>query len=170
MLELSSPRWSELRDAYGGAARIPELLRQLSALPSDNGGSEPWFSLWSALAHQGDVYSASFAAVPHVIEAIASAPERVSDVYFHFPAWVEICRHRNSVDVPDDLVTSYFDALKRVPALVAGVAEKQWGIAFTACALSATAAAKGQHDLAEALLELTSPDTVSEFLEWSYDR
>ena len=93
MLELSSPLWSELSDAYGSAAKIPELLRQLSAFPSDDGSSELWFSLWSALAHQGDVHSASFAAVPHVIAAIASSPERVTDVYFHFPAWVEICRH-----------------------------------------------------------------------------
>lgn len=170
MLELNSPRWSELHDAYGSAAGIPALLQQLSALPVDEGSTEPWFSLWSALAHQGDVYSASFAAVPHVIDAIASAPERVSDVYFHFPAWVEICRHKNSVDVPDELETGYFDALKRIPALVASAAEKQWSTAFTACALSATAAAKGQHDLAEALLELTSPDTANEFLEWSYDR
>lgn len=170
MLELNSPQWDELHDAYGSAAKIPALLRQLSALPSDNGSDEPWFSLWSALAHQGDVYSASFAAVPHVIEAIASAPERVSDVYFHFPAWIEICRHKNGVDVPDELAACYFDALKRVPALVAGAVEKQWSVAFTGCALSATAAAKGQHDLAEALLELTSSDTVSEFLEWSGDR
>lgn len=59
MLELSSSRWGDLGDAYGSAARIPELLRQLSALPDDDGSSEPWFSLWSALAHQGDVYSAS---------------------------------------------------------------------------------------------------------------
>jgi hypothetical protein len=170
MLELSSPRWGELRDAYGSAAKIPELLRQLSALPTDDGSAEPWFSLWSALAHQGDVYSASFAAVPHVIEAIASAPERVSDAYFHFPAWVEICRHKNSVDVPDELATDYFDALGRIPALVASAAEKQWSTAFTACALSATAAAKGHHDLAESLLELTSPDTLNEFLDWAYDR
>jgi len=170
MLELSSPRWVELRDAYGSAAKIPELLRQLSALPSDNDNSEPWFSLWSALAHQGDVYSASFAAVPHVIEAIASSPERVTEVYFHFPAWIEICRHKNRADVPDELAAAYFDALKRVPALVATASEQQWNAAFTACALSATAAAKGQHELAEVLLELASPDTVGEFLEWSYDR
>ena len=91
-------------------------------------------------------------------------------MYFHFPAWIEICRHKNSVDVPDELAAAYFDALKRVPALAASVAEKQWSAAFTACALSATAAAKGQHLLAEALLELASPDTVGEFLEWSYDR
>lgn len=170
MLVLNSPQWGELRDAYGSAAKIPELLRQLSSLPSDDGSSEPWFSLWSALAHQGDVYSASFAAVPYVIEAIASSPERVTDVYFHFPAWIEICRHKNSVNVPDELAASYFDALKRLPALVASAAEKQWSAVFTACALSATAAAKGQHELAEALLELTSPDTVGGFLEWSYDR
>jgi hypothetical protein len=116
------------------------------------------------------VYSASFAAVQHVIAAIASSPERVTDVYFHFPAWVEICRHKNGVDVPDELVADYFDSLSRIPALVASAEEKQWGAAFTACALSATAAAKGQHELAEALLELTSSDTVGEFLEWSYDR
>ena len=170
MLELSSPRWSELRDAYGSAARVPELLRQLSGLPSDDDNSEPWFSLWSALAHQGDVYSASFAAVPHVIEAIANSPERATEVYFHFPAWIEICRHKGSIDIPDELAVGYFDALKRIPALVASTAGKQWSAAFTACALSATAAAKGQHELAEALLELTSLDSVSEFLEWSYDR
>lgn len=170
MLELSSPRWGELSDAYGSAAKIPALLRQLSALPSDDGSSEPWFSLWSALAHQGDVYSASFAAVPHVIAAIASSPERVTDVYFHFPAWIEICRHKNGVDVPDELVAGYFDSLSRIPGLAASAAEKQWSAAFTACALSATAAAKGQHGLAEALLELTSSDTVDQFLEWSYDR
>ena len=170
MLELSSPRWGDLRDAYGSAAKIPELLLQLSALPSDNGSSEPWFSLWSALAHQGDAYSASFAAVPHVIEAIASSPTRVTDVYFHFPSWIEICRNKNGVTVPDELAAAYFASLKRIPALVASASEMQWSDAFTACAMSAIAAAKGQHELAEALLELTSSDTVGEFLECSYDR
>jgi len=53
---------------------------------------------------------------------------------------------------------------------VASATGKQWSAAFTACALSPTAAAKGQHELAEALLELSSEDAVSEFLEWSYDR
>jgi hypothetical protein len=170
MLDLTSPRWGELHDAYGSAALIPKLLRQLSDLPNDHGDSEPWFSLWSALAHQGDVYPASFAAVPHVIEAIASSPERASEVYFHFPAWIEICRHKNTVDIPNDLEVGYFDALRRIPALVACIPDKQWSAAFTACALSATAASKGQHDIAEALLEMTSPDAASEFLEWSYDR
>lgn len=152
MLDLSSPRWGDLSDAYGSAGKIPELLRHLSALPSDHGSSEPWFSLWSALAHQGDVYSTSFAAVPHVVAAIASSPERVPDVYFHFPAWIEIADPRMA-SIADELAIDYFDSLSRIPALVAGAEEKQWNAAFTACALSATAAAKGQHELAEALPE-----------------
>ena len=170
MLELSSPRWGELRDAYGSAAKIPELLRQLSELPGDHDESEPWFSLWSCLAHQGDVYSASFAAVPHVIAAIASSPERATDVYFHFPAWIEICRHKKDIAIPDELATDYFDALQRIPALVARAGEKEWSAAFAACALSAVAAARGQHALAEALLELSEPEAVSEFLEWAEER
>jgi hypothetical protein len=170
MLDLSSPRWAELRDAYGTAARIPELLRQLSDLPSDDGESGPWFSLWSALAHQGDVYSASFAAVPHVIKAIANSPAEVTDVYFHFPAWIEVCRNKNGIDVPDDLAAAYFASLGRIPSLVATAAENKWTAAFTACAMAAIAAAKGQHDLAEALLEMASPDTVGEVLEWLHDR
>lgn len=79
-------------------------------------------------------------------------------------------RHKNGVDVPDELAASYFDSLRRIPALVASAAEEQWNGAFTACALSAIVFAKGQHELAEALLELTSSDTVGEFLEWSFDR
>ncbi len=166
MLALSDPRWNELNDAYGKASAIPALLAQLARQPADDGDAEPWYSLWSALAHQGDVYPASFAAVPHVVEALAASPETASAVYFHFPAWVEICRHRNALAVPANLETAYHEALARLPALVAEVAEKEWDAAFSACALSATAAAKGQYQLAQALLELASPEAVGEFMNW----
>lgn len=170
MLALNSPRWGQLQDAYGKATRIPELLQKLSALPGDEDDEEPWFSLWSALAHQGDVYPASFAAVPHVVEALAAAPHRASEVYFHFPAWVEVCRHKHAVKVPDDLKPAYFEALARMPALAAAAASRPWSTALTACALSAIAAAKGQHEQAEVLLEMSSPDTTDELLEWLHDR
>jgi len=170
MLALSDPRWNTLNDAYGRATAIPGLLAQLAQQPADDGDAEPWYSLWSALAHQGDVYPASFAAVPHVVEALAAAPETASEVYFHFPAWVEICRHRNDVAIPGDLETAYRAALARLPGLVAQAGSKPWDAGFTACALAAVAAAKGQHLLAEALLELTSSDTASEFLEWAAER
>jgi hypothetical protein len=94
MLSLDSPRWATLQHAYGDASDIPELLRQLPDFPPSDGNKEPWFTIWSSLAHQGDVYSASFAAVPHVVAALATDPVRASGAYFQFPAWVEIRRHR----------------------------------------------------------------------------
>jgi hypothetical protein len=86
MLSLDSSRWGELRHAYGPASDIPPLLQQLQSLPDSTGESEPWFTLWSSLAHQGDVHSASFAAVPHVVDALAAQPSAATATYFHFPA------------------------------------------------------------------------------------
>ena len=169
MLSLESPRWSELEHAYGAAGDIPALLRQLSAVPSSSNDAEPWFSLWSALAHQGDVYSASFAAVPHVVNALASAPLQADHSYFQFPAWVEICRARANVQVPSDLHGAYAESLGRLPDLVAEASRRPWDPAFLACTLAAIAAAKGQPTVAEALLELT-PEVAREFLEWFYER
>jgi hypothetical protein len=166
VLSLASSRWAELRHAYGSANDTPALLRQLHLLPASKGNAEPWFTLWSSLAHQGDVYSASFAAVPHVIEALAIAPAQADASYFHFPAWVEICRVKSGIEVPDDLQAAYFSSLARLPTLVALAAERQWEPEFLACALAAVAPAKGQTAVAEAVLEFTSARVAEEFMEW----
>ena len=145
------------------------MLRQLADLPSSENDSEPWFSLWSALAHQGDVYSASFAAVPHVIKALASAPLKAEFSYFQFPVWVEVCRKKNGVEIPEDLQAAYFASLSQLPSLVASAATREWEPEFLCCALSAIAAAKGQTSVAEAVLELT-PEVAEEFMAWFFAR
>ena len=43
LLDLESPRWSELRHAYGCASDISSLLAKLADLPDGVGRSEPWF-------------------------------------------------------------------------------------------------------------------------------
>jgi hypothetical protein len=169
MLDLESSRWSELRHAYGPASDIPALLRQLGNLPDSRGEQEPWFTLWSALAHQGDVYPASFAAVPYVVAALASATERAGSTYFQFPAWVEICRQRKGLTVPGDLEPAYSNALRQLPVLVAAASSREWDAEFLVCVLSAIAAAKGFASVAGAALELT-PDVASEFMEWFFAR
>ena len=169
MLSLDNSRWSELQHAYGAASDIPALLKQLADLPSSENDSEPWFSLWSALAHQGDVYSASFAAVPHVIAALAAAPLKAGFSYFQFPAWVEVCRKKNGVEIPEDLKAAYFDSLSQLPSLVATAAAQEWEPELLVCALSAIAAAKGQTSVAEAVLELT-PEVAEEFMDWFFAR
>jgi len=62
--------WSRLRHAYGPAGDIPGLLEQLDPDPD----VEVWEKLWSRLCHQGDVYSASVAALPALTTAVAAWP------------------------------------------------------------------------------------------------
>ncbi len=169
MLILDSPLWGELRHAYGVASDTPALLRQLQSLPACSGENEPWFSLWSSLAHQGNVYSASFAAVPHVIQALATDPVSASSTYFQFPAWVEICRQNHGTPIPPSLKAPYFSALAELPGLVAAASTRPWDADFTACALSAIAAAQGSTKVAEATMELT-PETAGDFIRWLSER
>ncbi len=169
MLSLDSPEWVRLQHAYGSAGDIPDLLRQLASFPASANRGEPWFSLWSALAHQGDVYSASFAAVPHVVAVFSSAPDRVTHDFLQFPAWVEICRHRHEIAVPEELSIAYYESLGQLPRLVAAAASQQWEAGFLACALSAFAVGKGFPVVAEAVLEIDD-EVASEFLEWFESR
>ena len=106
MIPLDSPRWSELEHAYGSAANIPSLLRQLESFPAgDDYKAEPWFTLWSSLYHQGDIFFASLAAVPHIIHVAASAPDRADYNFFLLPACIEIARCADDVPpaMPGDI-------------------------------------------------------------------
>jgi hypothetical protein len=60
--------WSQLSHAYGSAEDIPTLLDRIALEPKP----ELWSDLWSALCHQGSVYSASFAALPWLAEVAGS--------------------------------------------------------------------------------------------------
>ncbi len=168
-LPLDSSRWSELEHAYGRASDIPDLLRQLDTVPSSASDQDPWFSLWSALAHQNDVYTASFAAVPHVVRALATAPLIADSNYFQFPAVVEAWRQEKQISIPEDLRDAYSAALVALPGLVAQASAREWDGEFLACALSAIAAAKGFGNVASAVLEIT-PDVADEFNEWFQSR
>ena len=158
-----------MQHAYGSAADMPPLLRQLESFPSSDSDSEPWFSLWSALCHQDDVYTASFAAVPHIIRVLASDPMRADFSFFQLPACIEIARARDEFPIPADLRQPYLEALQRLPVLVGAAAARQWDEDFLCCALSAIAAAKGFPSVAKAALELT-PKTAEDFMEWFYEQ
>jgi hypothetical protein len=169
MLKLSDSNWNNLSHAYGEASDIPALLTQLSEYPGQESyQSEPYFSLWSALCHQGDVYSASYAAVPHIIEFLAAHPSRATADYFMLPTCIEIARKKgNGPQIPPDLERSYFSALRQLPALVAKVTPDDEG--FTRVLAAAIAVAHGEAALGEAILEL-SPDVLNEFEEWQDQR
>jgi hypothetical protein len=78
----------------------------------------------------GDVYSASFAAVPHIVRVLATAPAAASFLYLQFPAWVEMCRQRHKLADPGGLSSDYFEALKMVAGLVCAASVRQWDSDF----------------------------------------
>lgn len=170
MLALNSPRWSELQHAYGNATNIPELLRQLAHFPSEaSSQEEPWFTLWSSLYHQDDIYSASFAAVPHIVEALSANPALASLSFFLLPASIEVARTTAGLEVPPDIEGDYFLALSRYPQLVSAAAKANWDQSICTAALAAIAVTTGNHSVAQLLLQ-TEPDTIPEVIEWLQSR
>lgn len=165
MLPLDSKQWSELSHAYGDASDIPSLLSELAPLPPDVGSeAEPYFSLWSALCHQGDVYVGSYAALPHIVRVMGTAPERVPMTLFLMVACIEVARMKGrGPAVPPDLQADYSAALSRIPELVGAASRLSWDHWYCGAVLAAVAAAKGFAELAEAVLEL-DPDTVKDVL------
>jgi hypothetical protein len=169
MIPLDSNEWSHLSHAYGEASDIPALLQELEALPSDSEPeTEPYFSLWSAICHQGDVYTASYAAVPHIVRIIGSARRHVPWTLFQMIACIEIARATGrGPEVPANLRPSYDAALHEIPLLVAKAADAEWDHWYCGAALAALAASKGLHAFAEAQLEL-DPDTIKNLLHHKY--
>jgi hypothetical protein len=167
---LNAVRWAELSHAYGFATDLQPRLEQLFSYPSErHASSEPWHSLWSCLCHQGDVYSASFAAVPVIVEALEANPLEATRSYFQLPVCIELARLSHHADVPNHLAGAYFAALGKFPVLVAQAAAKSWDPDFAAVAVASIAIAKGNPALAQLLMELEDRD-IPEVLEWYRNR
>lgn len=146
------------------------MLAQLRHFPVESSyQAEPWFALWSALYHQDDIYPASFAAVPHIVQALASAPQRASLSYFLLPASIEVARASGKAQPSPELAGPYGEALRQIPALAAASSRQDWGRALCTAALAAIAAATGNHQSAELLLAVDESE-ISEVLEWLQSR
>jgi hypothetical protein len=94
MIPLDSRRCNELQDAYGLATKILALLEQLQSDPRPNASwkDEPWYSLWPALCRQGEVFTASYAAVPWIISILRDAKPAVAMDLFLLPVSIELAR------------------------------------------------------------------------------
>jgi len=71
LIDLDDTIWSELRHAYGNASSIPQTLREMYS--GDDVADEKFLGFTNAVSHQGSVYSASFAAFPHLVKIGISA-------------------------------------------------------------------------------------------------
>lgn len=111
-LALSSPQWATLETAYGSAEGIPPLLNELEAENADAVGK-----LFGAICHQSTLYSASIAALPHLVRIAnthASATAFRADVLILAGA---ICESPN---LSDELAKSEY-----APAFIAILPEAE---------------------------------------------
>lgn len=157
MLPLSSPQWEQLDHAYGPATDIPALLRLIEANPRPTAAydEEPWFSLWSSLCHQGSAYTASYAAVPHLVRIAVEAQGPIEFGFFSLPASIEIARATGlGPKVPEDLHLAYRRGLRDLHRAAAVHASDKWDESMAASIAAALCAAKGHHALAEAIFTL----------------
>jgi len=162
--------WNDLTHAYGKASNIPQLLSKLSVYPDENNyETEPWFSLWSCLYHQGSIYPASIAALPEIVKLAANAPDRVTPSFFNLPASIEIARQKQNIEIPSDLQVAYKTAIAELKKCAFACATYNPDDLLARAATAAFAISVGQINYAEMLMEISNED-IDETLEWYYSR
>lgn len=157
MLSLDDHYWNDLQHAYGSASDVPPLLRTLASSPGPRATyqDDPWFSLWSNLCHQGDTYTASYAAVPHLVQIASQVTGPVNYGFFQLPAAIEIARRTgHGPDIPAALANAYRLSIERLMETVSLQRHHAWDQPMLLSAAAAQAVAKGHIDVAEALLNL----------------
>jgi hypothetical protein len=158
MLELNDSHWDVLKDAHGAAVKIPALIQQLydDSSPKNSYKEEPWFTLWSSLCHQGTIYTASYATVPHLIEIALQKEKNIDFNFFLLPVSIEIARRtHNGPDLPEELKDDYLRAIQKLPQCVKNQINNEWDEPTTKAVIAALALAKGGSKLAEKILEET---------------
>jgi hypothetical protein len=171
MLPLDDPRWKELQHAYGDAADVPDMLRALASSTGPKTGcqDEPWFSLWSSLCHQGDVYTASYAAVPHIVKIASKAKAPIDFSFFQLPAAIEIARRTGrGPDIPEVYVDDYHRAVASLLENASLHRYEPWDQSMLLSVAAAQAVAKGHVDVAEALLNLDA-DWIAKINNGEFD-
>lgn len=166
MLDLDSPRWGELMHAHGPAADLPELLERLRTqlfeeiAPDEDEAASPlastWFELSGAICPGGEVGSASYAAVPHIVALAAAHDVEVRAQLLQLVARVEAGRHRPGAPaIPDDLEAAYRASLSRAPHLVAARVGDEWDPTTAQVMAGILLVSKGHPQLGMAVMELS---------------
>ena len=157
MLSLNSDEWPRLRHAYGQASNTPGLLRQVAAdpRPQEDHGAAPWEPLWSSLCHQDDVYPASYAAVPHLVEIARTTRGPIDFSFLLLPTCIEISRCKGlGPAVPEALAAAYHRAISALADCVCRHAADEWDGDMARVAAAALVVAKGHSRLGDALVNL----------------
>ncbi len=160
LIALDDPRWAELQHAYGAADDIPELLANLSIPKGERSEDDPiedtWEELWSSLCHQGDVYSASFAAVPHIVDVLLQQPELLMFDFVGLPVKIEVERRDAGISIPESVEPQYSEALQNLACFAASVILDKHDKSMSSALLTALALAHENTGVARMLGQITA--------------
>jgi len=167
MLPLSDPAWDHYPDAYGSGLPVAARLRVLAESPfepSEAVEGNTWFHLWSGLAHQGDVYPASYAALPHLVtigsSIVADDAHEIPLDFLHLPAWIEIVRltREDAPEIPEQLAEAYHGAIRSLDDLAIGYALRSSDPDVGRVVAAALLVARGEGARAEVVLDWDDDD------------
>lgn len=168
LIALDDPSWAELQHAYGAADDIPELLANLSIPKAERSEDDPiedtWHELWSSLCHQGDVYSASFAAVPHIVDVLVQQPELLMFDFVGLPISIEMQRREASISLPELVEPEYSEALQKLARFSASIVTGRHDESMSSCLLAVLALEHGNFGAARMLIQI-GPSEVDEMME-----
>jgi hypothetical protein len=164
MLNLNDPKW----ETFEGGYRIP-YNASIPLTKLENAADATIIKsiineLWEELHHQGDVGIASYMSVPHLIR-IAKKRELFDVNIIGLITVIEIQRHKNNPQLPNEYEDEYFTSLSELKDLALSGINKEWDLELASCTLSAIAASKGQIKLANAILLMDSEDMIDELLD-----
>jgi hypothetical protein len=158
MLPFDDTHWETYREGYDNY----DVRTALQKLLDGEATEELWHELWDELHHQGDVYLASYAAVPYLLEYVGISP-KLNWNPLGLIAVIELERPYN-LPVPEELATAYFQAIFNIPLVVGTHPDHHWNAEVTQCVAACIALARGQRLLAKAYLEM-GITTAKRFLE-----
>ena len=155
MLDLADTRWNDLEGGY----RVRyDPRRALRHLESGIGAGEAWEELWQGLHHQGDVGTASYAAIPHIVRIHEARGVPDWNTYAILGV-IDIARRepRNPM-VPEWLTDDYEAAWRNIVPLALADLARSTDPTLVQAALAAIAIAKGLHRTGEVILDFTEDE------------
>ncbi len=155
MRTIQNIEWHELRHAYGPADDLPNLLNVIENFPAEHDWkSEPWFSLWSNLYHQGSNYSASLAALPHIVSALSQAPSKATLSFFLLPVSIAIADDASPIMVVPQIRADFVESVSQLGKIAAAALPSISDIHVATAAQAAVLVSQGLYRQANDLLEM----------------
>jgi hypothetical protein len=153
MLAFSSARWRQLDQAHGSARDIPGLLAHapVERRPSHRADTI-WFALWASLYNRGATYSASYAAVPHLVRIARLPAFKYRSDPLLLIASIELARlEQRGPAIPEDLIADYRQAIAEARELAEATVEHAWDEESWAAFAGSAAALRGEAARARAI-------------------